>query len=67
MDGSITDGAVNQKAEYLGVVETGQSGANMLVDDGGHARLDFFWPMPIGLLVMGSVVAVFFGICSMLR
>jgi hypothetical protein len=67
MDSSITDGAANLEAAGLEAAGAGKAGVNMHVDDGGHALLDLLWPMPIGLLVMGSVVAAFFAICSMLH
>ena len=67
MDNGIPDGAANHEAGGLGEAATPRVGVGMLVDDRGHALLDLFWPMPIGLLVMGTAVAVFFGICSMLR
>ena len=67
MDSSVSDGMVNLGAGGQVAAESRKAAVNVYVDDGGHALLDFFWPMPIGLLVMGSVVAAFFGICSMLR
>ena len=67
MDGTVSDGMVNLQAGSQVATGSPKAAVNMYVDDGGHALLDFFWPMPIGLLVMGSVVAAFFGICSMLR
>ena len=67
MDGSVCDGMANLEVRGQEAAEGSKPAVSMHMDDGGHALLDFFWPMPIGLLVMGSVVAAFFGICSMLR
>jgi len=67
MDSGIPDVAANHEAARLEPAEARQAGVNILVDDGGHAPLDFFWPMPIGLLVMGTAVSVFVGFCFLLR
>ncbi len=67
MDSAIPDVAANYEAAHIEPAETHKAGVNMLVDDGGQALLDFFRPMPIGLLVMGTAVSVFVGLRFLLR
>jgi hypothetical protein len=67
MDSSITDVAAIQEATSLKVAKTTEKTVDKGTNEGGYALLDLVWPMPIGLLVMGTLVAAFLGICSMLR
>ncbi len=67
MENSISEVAANYPVNALDPAAPGEAEAGLAVDEGGYALLDAFWPMPIGLLVMGTVVAVFFGICTLLR
>ena len=59
--------ATNPRDALVKAGGTLKAGVTMPLLESRSSVLDLVWPMPIGLLVMGTAVSVFVGLCFMLR